>query len=227
MPPRTASDLYSEMKNMSVEERIRFFSLSLAEMHRELQESISQIESMKQALEESEEYHRQLVETAQDAVITIDHAGNVVNWNQAAERMFGWSAEEATGNSLGKMIVPEAFREQHARGLMRFQAGQPSNILNRTIEIAALHRTKGEFPIELSIWPHQQAGKQIFSAFIRDITDRKQREHIAWLHANFDALTGLPNRRLLVNRLELAIAQAIAHDKELALLFIDLDRFNR
>lgn len=66
MPPRTASDLYSEMKNMSVEERIRFFSLSLAEIHRELQESISQIESMKQALEESEEYHRQLVETAQD-----------------------------------------------------------------------------------------------------------------------------------------------------------------
>ncbi len=84
MPPRTASDLYSEMKNMSVEERIRFFSLSLAKMHSELQESISQIESMKQALEESEEYHRQLVETAQDAVITIDHAGNVVNWNQAA-----------------------------------------------------------------------------------------------------------------------------------------------
>ena len=74
MPPRTASDLCSEMKKMSVEERIRFFSLSLEEMHRELQESIRQIESMKRALEESEEYHRQLVETAQDAVITIDQA---------------------------------------------------------------------------------------------------------------------------------------------------------
>jgi diguanylate cyclase (GGDEF)-like protein/PAS domain S-box-containing protein len=225
MPPRTASDLCSEMKKMSVEERIRFFSLSLEEMHRELQESIRQIESMKRALEESEEYHRQLVETAQDAVITIDQAGVVVNWNQAAERMFGWTAGEAIGNSLGEMIVPQAFREQHARGLMRFKAAQPSNILNRTIEIAALHRTKGEFPIELSIWPHQQGGKQIFSAFIRDITDRKQREHIAWLHANFDALTGLPNRRLLVNRLELAITQAIASGREVALLFIDLDRF--
>lgn len=225
MSPRSASDLYAEMKNMSVEERIRFFSLSLAEMHRELQESISEIESMQRALAESEENHRQLVETAQDAVITINHAGVVINWNQAAERMFGWSAGEAIGNNLGEMIVPEEFREQHARGLMRFQAAQPSNILNRTIEITALHRTKGKFPIELSIWPHQQSGKQIFSAFIRDITDRKQREQVVWLHANFDALTGLPNRRLLVNRLELAITQAIANETEVALLFIDLDRF--
>lgn len=53
MPPRSASDLYAEMKNMSVEERIRFFSLSLAEMHRELQESISEIESMQRALAET------------------------------------------------------------------------------------------------------------------------------------------------------------------------------
>lgn len=160
MPPRSASDLYAEMKNMSVEERIRFFSLSLAEMHRELQESISEIESMQRALAESEENHRQLVETAQDAVITINHAGVVINWNQAAERMFGWSAGEAIGNNLGEMIVPEEFREQHARGLMRFQAAQPSNILNRTIEITALHRTKGKFPIELSIWPHQQSASR-------------------------------------------------------------------
>ncbi|MGR7574673.1 diguanylate cyclase domain-containing protein [Klebsiella aerogenes] len=61
--------------------------------------------------------------------------------------------------------------------------------------------------------------------FIRDITDRKQREQVVWLHANFDALTGLPNRRLLSNRLELAITQAIANETEVALLFIDLDRF--
>ncbi|HDC4405433.1 TPA: diguanylate cyclase [Enterobacter cloacae] len=225
MSERTASELYAEMKNMSVEERIRFFSLSLEEMHRELQESISQLETMQQALAESEENHRQLVETAQDAVITINHAGTVVNWNRAAERIFGWSAAEAIGNNLGEMIVPEEFREQHARGLLRSQAAQPSDILNRTIEITALHRTKGPFPIELSIWPHQQSGKQKFSAFIRDITDRKQREHAVWLHANFDALTGLPNRRLLVNRLELALTQARADRKEVALLFIDLDRF--
>lgn len=102
MSPRSASDLYAEMKNMSVEERIRFFSLSLAEMHRELQESISEIESMQRALAESEENHRQLVETAQDAVITINHAGVVINWNQAAERMFGWSAGEAIGNNFGR-----------------------------------------------------------------------------------------------------------------------------
>lgn len=111
------------------------------------------------------------------------------------------------------------------RAGVRFQASWSSDILNRTIEITALHREKGPFPIELSIWSYQQSGKQRFSAFIRDITDRKQREHMAWLHANFDSLTGLPNRRLLVNRLELAITQAISNEKEVALLFIDLDRF--
>ncbi|MGC6031603.1 diguanylate cyclase domain-containing protein [Enterobacter kobei] len=225
MAQRTANDLYEEMKSMTVEERIRFFSLSLAEVHRELQESITQIETMQEALRESELNHRQLVETAQDAVITIDLSGIVIHWNHAAERMFGWRADEAIGSGLSEMIIPETFREQHKRGLMRFQASQPSDILNRTIEITALHREKGPFPIELSIWPYQQSGKQRFSAFIRDITDRKQREHMAWLHANFDALTGLPNRRLLVNRLELAITQAITSGKELALLFIDLDRF--
>ena len=58
MPPRTASALYDEMKKMSVEERIRFFSLSLEEIHRELRESLNEIEFMKRALEESEENHR-------------------------------------------------------------------------------------------------------------------------------------------------------------------------
>ncbi|ADO48482.1 diguanylate cyclase domain-containing protein [[Enterobacter] lignolyticus] len=225
MSARTATELYEEMKCMTVEERIRFFSLSLAEVHRELQESIAQIESMQHALAESELNHRQLVETAQDAVITIDLSGQVINWNHAAERMFGWRAEESIGSDLSDMIIPQEFREQHKRGLMRFQASQPSTILNRTIEIMAMHRVKGQFPIELSIWPHQQSGKQLFSAFIRDITDRKQREHLAWLHANFDTLTGLPNRRLLVNRLEQAITLAISGQKNVALLFIDLDRF--
>ncbi len=220
-----ARDLYEQLTLMPVDERLHFFSLTLTDVHRELQDYIVQLDSMRRFLEESEENYRQLVDSAQDAVITIDLTGRVIHWNRAAEKMFGWPASEAVGGVLGDLIVPHEHRVQHAKGLQRFKAEQSSNVLNKTIEITALHRSNGLFPIELSIWPHLQSGQQRFSAFIRDITDRKRREEATWNYAHFDALTGLPNRRLLTDRLEKAVEQAASMQSEVALLFIDLDRF--
>jgi PAS domain S-box-containing protein len=162
--------------NDHLESLVSSRTASLEESNAELLETIDALSSTRRALEESERANRLMIDTAHDAVITIDDSGLILSWNRAAESMFGWSAEEALGNSLADMIIPEGYREKHIAGLKHYQHGQASNVLNRTVEVFALHRYRSGFPVELSIWPHQIGGKQAFSAFIRDITDRKQAE---------------------------------------------------
>ncbi|HTP96440.1 MAG TPA: PAS domain S-box protein, partial [Burkholderiales bacterium] len=129
-----------------------------------------------QALRESDERMRRIVETAQDAVITIDERGVTEGWNAEAERMFGWRAQEAIGRRLSSLIVPVRLREAHELGLRRYLDTGKGRILNDRIEITALHRDGREFPVELSVWTFSMRGARWFSAFVRDISERKNAE---------------------------------------------------
>ena len=126
-----------------------------------------------EALRENEEAHRQIVDNALDSVITMDAQGLIIGWNFQAETMFGWSREEAIGEPLSSTIVPQRYRDAHTKGLQHFLKTGEGAVLNKRIEIAALHRNGHEFPVELSICPLQDQGHTIFSAFVRDITIRK------------------------------------------------------
>ncbi len=127
-------------------------------------------------LRASAERTRLIVDSALDAVISIDIEGRVTGWNAQAERTFGWSREEAIGRILAETIVPAGYRAAHEAGLRRYQASGEGPVVNRRLELSALHHDGREFPIELSIFPvHTQAGT-IFTAFVRDITERKQAE---------------------------------------------------
>jgi PAS domain S-box-containing protein len=128
------------------------------------------------ALAESEGRLRLIVDTALDAVITMDAGGRIRGWNAQAERTFGWSAAEAVGRPLSGLIIPAGLREQHERGLQRFLATGHGPVLNRRIEITALHREGHEFPVELAIAPLPEGTSWVFSAFARDITNRKHAE---------------------------------------------------
>jgi|SRR5688572_4496188 len=119
---------------------------------------------------------RLLIDTANDAVVTIDDASVILDWNRTAERMFGWSRAEAVGQVLTELIVPPQHREAHHRGLARFLSNRTPGILNRRVETTALARDGREFDIELSVWPVETAGHFNFSAFLRDISERKQAE---------------------------------------------------
>ncbi len=131
---------------------------------------------MESALRESEERTRLIVENALDAVITMDMAGHITGWNPKAEKIFGWSPEEALGRPLVSLIVPQQFREAHNSGLENFRKTGEGVVLNKRLEISALHRDGHEFPVELAISPIQSQAGVTFSAFIRNITDRKQTE---------------------------------------------------
>ncbi|HEY2933642.1 MAG TPA: PAS domain S-box protein [Acidobacteriota bacterium] len=128
------------------------------------------------ALRESEERIRSIIETARDAFIALDAEGLVVDWNARAETMFGWSRQEAVGRKLSDLIIPNQYREAHRQGIKHFQATGEGPVLNKTIEITALHREGREFPVELAIWPLRSKGSHTFNAFVRDITERKRAE---------------------------------------------------
>src|SRR5690606_30330201 len=109
-----------------------------------------------------------------DAVITMDMHGVITEWNRQAEAMFGWSHQEAVGRDLADTIIPPVFREAHRKGLARFVQTGAATVLNTLIEISAQHRDGREFPVEVAIAPLRLDGTVIFSAFIRDISARKE-----------------------------------------------------
>ena len=128
------------------------------------------------ALRESEAKSRVIVETALDAVVVMDSGGRITEWNGRAETIFGWPRTEAIGLMLAETIIPPAYREAHERGLRRFFATGQGPFLNRRVEITACHRDGREFPVELAITPARQGNVYTFSAFVRDITQRKESE---------------------------------------------------
>jgi PAS domain S-box-containing protein len=127
-----------------------------------------------EALQESLEHVRLIVDTALDAVITMDRDGRIRGWNPQAEATFGWSADDVIGRALADTVIPPEVRDQHRRGLARFLETGEGPVLNRRIEVEALHRDGHRFPAELSIVPVKTAAGTMFSGFVRDITERRR-----------------------------------------------------
>jgi PAS domain S-box-containing protein len=128
-----------------------------------------------QALElESSRRHRQIVETALDAFVGMDATGLITDWNGQAERTFGWPRGEVIGRPLAEVVIPHRYRDAHGQSLRRFATTGDGPVLNRRIEITALHRDGHEFPIELAICPITWGDEHHFAAFVRDVTEREQ-----------------------------------------------------
>jgi diguanylate cyclase (GGDEF)-like protein/PAS domain S-box-containing protein len=128
------------------------------------------------ALRENEARTRMILNTAMDAVISADQDGRVIDWNQEAERMFGYSAEQAHGKDLAELIVPPAHRQAHLNGMQRFIATGNATIIGKRIEITGMHADGSEMPIELALSSMLRDGKYFFNAFIRDISEWKKTE---------------------------------------------------
>ncbi len=186
------------------------------------------LEARKQAelaLIESQGKLHAVIETALDAVVQMDGTGVITGWNSQAEKIFGWSREEAVGRALNETIIPPQYREAHANGLKRFLSTGEGPMLNSRVELLGMHRDGREFPIELSVTVIKAEGRYEFNGFIHDITNRKKSDDLIWKQANFDTLTGLPNRNMFYDRLEQDIKKADRAEFKIALLFIDLDKF--
>src|SRR3954470_8964161 len=124
----------------------------------------------------SESRMRAMLESALDAVVTMDHRGVVLGWNHAAEAIFGHRAHEAVGADMAELIVPPELRGAHRKGLARFLETERPVVLDRRLELTGLHRNGTRFPVELAIPRIGVPGLPTFTAYLRDITARREAE---------------------------------------------------
>ncbi|MFN0094922.1 MAG: putative bifunctional diguanylate cyclase/phosphodiesterase [Dehalococcoidia bacterium] len=167
---------------------------------------------------------RSLTESATDAIVTTDQFGRILSWNRAARRLFGYSAREMAGKPV-TMVFGEPLREGLIERWRTLVEESESRDVQATSEAMGARADGSTFPMEYSISAWQTNGEIFFGAIVRDVTERKRNEARLVYYADFDALTGLLNRR----RLEQEVAREIAAARRMrtrgALFFMDLDRF--
>ena len=130
-----------------------------------------------QALRASEARKDAILQSAFDAMITMDHEGKFVEFNPAAERIFGYARAEVLGKPLAELIIPERLREKHRRGIAHYLATGSGPVLHQQVELPAMRADGTEFPAELAIIPIPGSRPPLFTAFLRDITERRRLEN--------------------------------------------------
>jgi PAS domain S-box-containing protein len=127
-------------------------------------------------IQDSEALKSGIINSALDALIAIDEEGMIVEFNPSAEQMFGIERSAALGRSLADMIIPGSLREQHRVGLRRYLQTGEARVIGRRVQMEALRVDGQTFPVELAISEVRQAGRRLFTAYIRDITGRRAME---------------------------------------------------
>ncbi|MEY4941080.1 MAG: hypothetical protein RIQ93_2815, partial [Verrucomicrobiota bacterium] len=128
------------------------------------------------ALRETEARKTAILETSLDAIISIDHQGVVREWNSAAVTIFGYLREDALGDRLENLIVPPSLTEKYLPGLADYLMTGVGSLIGRPMEVMARRKSGEEFPVDLAITQVPSSNPPFFTAFIRDITDRKETE---------------------------------------------------
>ena len=173
-----------------------------------------------QALRDSEQRYHLVMEGAGDAIILMEESGKIVEVNRRAVEQFGYSRDALLGMHGSELFPPEVQAEVKARYDRLVQTGERIDSTS-----TAMRRDQRTFPMDIVESRVELQGKCLMLAIFRDISERKAAEERIHYLAYHDSLTGLPNRTLLIDRLEQAIRQAHRHNAMLGVIFIDLDNF--
>jgi PAS domain S-box-containing protein len=181
-------------------------SSSLQRSYSELQDSLESQRQMVDSLERNRRKNHAILASSLDAIVTIDKAGRVVDYSDAAERIFGWSSAEMVGRNMADHLVPPDLREAHNNGMDHFHATGEGPVLGKRIQLEAMHKDGRRFPIEIAIAPIETPDGPLFTAFVRDISHQIANQTELRLAATaFDAIepmfiTDADARIIRVNR---------------------------
>ncbi len=190
----------------------------------ELGEVAQVFNRMQDDLQDYEARIRTVMDNVVDAIVTIDARGNIESVNPAVGRMFGYLPHELIGENI-KILMPEPYRSMHDEYLAAYQRTRKTRILGTSRELVAIRKDHTIFPIDLTISEMRLGGHSHFIGVMRDITERKEQMAALEYQALHDALTDLPNRTLLSDRVSQSILRAQREGSQLALVLTDLDRF--
>lgn len=185
---------------------------------------ISSIRQNELALAEYASQHREIVDNIIDAIITINAAGLIETFNNAAVRIFGYQPQEVIGKNVS-MLMPEPYRSAHDHYIDAYQRTGEAKIIGQSRETKGQRKDGRLFNMELRISRIQRVDSYKFIGMVRDLSERKRAEVLIEKLAFYDPLTQLPNRRLLKQRLAETLKQRQPGQELGALLYIDLDNF--
>ncbi|MCL5060716.1 MAG: EAL domain-containing protein [Candidatus Thermoplasmatota archaeon] len=175
-------------------------------------------------LRDSESRMQAMLNNVDEGIVTISGTGEIELFNPGAERLFGFRNEEAVGKNVS-LLMPEPYRSEHDAYIERYLRTGEAHVIGVGREVTGQRKGGEIFPMDLRISEFYLAGRRHFIGVMRDITQRKAAEAKILHLANYDALTGLPNRNLAQDRILQAIARAQRSGTQFAVMFIDLDHF--
>jgi diguanylate cyclase (GGDEF)-like protein/PAS domain S-box-containing protein len=215
----------NERLESTVGERTR----EIARKALQLERALAQEHSTQQLLQERAAELRAILDNAHDAFIALDPGGVVREWNLQAERLLGWKRTEVIGQPLAAMMLPPLLRRAYERDMRQLadSSDGAAPVLSRRVELTLHNRSGQELPVEVSLAYVPRSSGHLFIAFLHDISERKSLFASMEAMALNDTLTGLPNRRALMQALPEALQRANRLRQSCAVFFLDLDRFKQ
>lgn len=194
---------------------------ALEAANRELEQ---RVEERTAQLQQSEARARAFMNTAMDGVVVIDGESRILEFNRAAEQMFGYRAAEVVGQDLG-LLMPEGMEAAHGQYVADAMGKETTRRMGRGREVQGRRRDGSRFPIEVTVGSTEQEQGALHVGIIRDITERKEAEWQLQRLATLDGLTGVFNRRALMEQGEQLFDLARRYQWDLSVVMLDADHF--
>ncbi len=170
-------------------------------------------------------HHQAILDNLAAGVITLNDHGVVESFNKGACAMFGYAADQVLGCNMA-MLMPEPVRAQHNAFFQR-EPLVPGRVVCNAREVQGLRQDGTLFPLSLTVTSISRSGQSVYLGILSDLSQRRLDEERIHQLAFYDELTGLPNRRRLLDRLRLAVVSCARSDQHGALIFLDLDHFRQ
>ena len=189
-------------------------------------DNLTKLRAEEQAHRRAQARAEAFLEAAPDATLVVGADGRIVLINRRAESTFGYSRDEMLGQPI-EMLLPENMRGVHPRLREGFAKRPKARTMGSGLELSARRRDGSLLPVDVSLSPVETPDGTLIIAAVRDVSTQREAQEQLRHQALHDALTGLPSRLLLLDRLGQGIAGLSRHPGSLALLYVDLDRFKQ